>query len=498
MRNLSKILLLAALLVSACEEDTVEPDVFGALTGKVVDGSTGKPVADAAVSTNPATTSLTTDAAGAFDFGEITTGNYAVRVEKTGYNLKLETIAVSEGQTTDVEIRIYRDSLNNRLPTAPDYLSPANGAVNQAVALAFKWRQATDPDVDDELRYTLLLFENGSNEADTVAHRTADTTATATNLKYATQYLWQVLVYDEESDEPVFGAVRQFTTAAPPDNRILFARKTAGKYDIWSTNPTGTSEVQLTSGGSNFWRPRARPDRKRIAFLSDQNIVAQIFTMNPDGSDVQQVTTLPVAGANTLDLDFCWKPNGSGFLYMNQNRLYTINADGSGLTLFAEAPPGMTFAEVDWNGHAHTISARVVGLFLYESRILQYSEAGLLLATLVADDPGGLGGGQMNPDGARIIYAMDDLGFNSPDGRQLDARIKAKNLTTGAVADFSANKPVGTNDLDVRWSPDGAKAIFVNTNNDGISPRSLWISDGTPFTSGRTKVLDNAEMPDWR
>lgn len=498
MRILSKILLAASLLFAACEEDTIEPDLFGSLTGTVIDDATGLPVPNASVTTNPASTTLSTDVAGKFDVGEIKTGTYAVRAEKTGYALAVESVLVSEDQATTVEIRLFRDSLNNDLPLPPAYVSPTNGAVNQSVTLNFKWRSTDDPDLGEEVRYTLLLFASGTGQADTVVHKTADTTATAVNLQYGTEYFWQVLAYDEATDAPVFGAVWRFETVAPPDNRILFARKTDGKYDIWSTNPAGTSQVQLTSGGSNNWRPRARPDRKRIAFLSDQNIVAQLFTMNPDGSDIRQVTTLPVAGFNTIDLDFCWSPDGARLLYMNNSRLFTINADGTGLAIFADAPAGFTFSEVDWNGHTKTISARLTGGQVYESRIVQYSEAGAVLATLVADAPGGLGGGQFFPDGSRIVYVQDDAGFDSPDGRQLDARLKVRNLATGVVADFSANKVPGTNDLDPRWSPDGSKVIFTNTNNDGVSPRSLWTADGTPFASGRVKILDNAEMPDWR
>ncbi len=498
MNNLNKLLpLLFLLSLAACEEDiTVTPDVYGTLVGTVVDDGTGKPIAGATLTTSPTTTALSSDAAGKFDFGQLVTGTYALRVEKSGYTQKLLSVVVKENEETAAAARLSRDTLNNHLPTAPFNLLPANIAVNQAITLIFKWRQSSDLDVGETIRYSVFLYKTGS-PTDTIAVKISDTTATASNLKYSTEYRWQVAAYDD-ANTPVFSQLWKFTTTAAPDNRILFCRKSDGKFDIWNTNPTGSSQLQITSDGANNWRPRWRPDRKRIAFLSDQNIDAQLFTMKPDGSDIQQVTKIPVAGATTLDLDFCWKPDGSALLYMNNSRLYRINQDGTGLAVFADAPAGYTFAEVDWNGHLNIVSARVVGLFPYDSRIIQYSDAGVLQSVLVPDSPGSLGGGQFFIDGTRIVYEMDDLGLNAADGRQLDARIKVKNLTTGTVSDFSANKISGTNDLDPRWSPDGSKVIFVNTNNDGISPRSLWWSDGTQFSSGRAKILDNAEMPDWR
>ena len=75
-----------------------------------------------------------------------------------------------------------------------------------------------------------------------------------------------------------------------------------------------------------------------------------------------------------------------------------------------------------------------------------------------------------------------------------------KNLENNVTFDLSGidfrGKEAGTNDLDPRFSPDGAKIIFVNTNNDGISPRTIMTMniDGRD----RTVLFEGAEMPDWR
>ena len=90
--------------------------------------------------------------------------------------------------------------------------------------------------------------------------------------------------------------------------------------------------------------------------------------------------------------------------------------------------------------------------------------------------------------------------FENAAGRQLDAHIFVKNLENNITFDLSdidfLGKEPGTNDLDPRFSPDGSKVIFVNTNNDEISPRNIMIMniDGRD----RTVLFEGAEMPDWR
>lgn len=481
-------------LLSSCEEEVVEPTLYGNITGKVVNAETGNPLSGVTITTSPVSTSLLTDTSGKFSFPDLVTGTYAIRCALSGYSLEIASVNVAADETVDITIQMSYDTLGNTLPLPPAYLLPANAASDQSVNPTLKWRQTTDAD-NDGLHYMVLLYASGASTPDTVASNITDTTVVATALAYNTVYFWQILTFDG-SGQTVYGPVWHFETTAPPDNRILFARKEGGKYDIWSINQAGTSPVKLTSGGSNHWRPRWSPNRAKIAFLSDAAIDPQIFTMNADGSNIQQITQIPMNGINLQDIDFSWSPDGSALVYMNGNKMYKINANGTGLALLTEAPVGYTFTELDWNGFTNYIAARVTGNNIYQSQILLYTTSGSLVNTVLNDNPGSTKGPQISIDGIRILYTHDDGAFDSPDGRQLDSRIKIKNLSTQAVGDASGTKLPGTNDLDARYSADGAKVIFVNTSNDGISLKSLWYAntDGTI----RTKIIDNAEMPDWK
>ena len=68
MTNFALLLTLILLIVS-CKEDTIQPELFGSIEGRVIearDDSLIIPIAGASVSTAPATTSWITDANGEF------------------------------------------------------------------------------------------------------------------------------------------------------------------------------------------------------------------------------------------------------------------------------------------------------------------------------------------------------------------------------------------------------------------------------------------------
>ncbi len=495
MRKLLTISLLLAL--AACREDNTPLFDTGKLKGTVVDKATGLPIKDAEITTTPVSEKTYSAVDGSFEIDGLAAGSYSVRALAGDYLTQLEPFKIEGDDSAFVLIKLVSDTSGNRLPVPGDYLLPKNSAKDQPRDITFKWKNFTDDD-GDAVKYGLLLFELGSPDADTVAWNSTDTTATISNLKYGATYLWQVVATDGIGAQ-VFGPVWQFTTVGFPDNRILFCRKVDGAFQIFSSNPAGTTTVQLTDGPANNWRPRMNPQRTKIAFLSDEGIDAQLFVMNRDGSGRQKITIVPVAGHSKYDLDFSWSPDGSRLLYMNNSKLYRIDEDGSGLQLFATAPTGWTFSEVDWFGSfTPKIAARTTGEYVFNSEILLFDETGVLQSKVVADTAGGLGGPMFSIDGTKIMFTRDAEHFDAIDGRQISSEVLIKNLATGANLKFGPSflKPAGFNDLDARFTPDGAKAFFTHTSNDGISPRSLWTAnlDGT----GRTKLFDDAEMGDWR
>ena len=61
--NLSNIIYLSLFLIifTSCKEDTITPEMFGSISGVVLDADDSSPIAGASVTTSPPTNALVTD-----------------------------------------------------------------------------------------------------------------------------------------------------------------------------------------------------------------------------------------------------------------------------------------------------------------------------------------------------------------------------------------------------------------------------------------------------
>ena len=488
------VFILGLLLTTSCNEDTIQPELFGSIEGQVLRAGDLTPLDNVTISTTPTSSSVITDINGNFTLESVPVGTYSVKAEKVDFVTQQEGVTVTGNSAGQIVIQMEKDTSISVPPTAPLVISPVDGAQSQSIDIRLEWI-AVDEDEEDILLYDLYLYEDQQSDPILEVIDISDNFLEVEDLEFGKNYFWQVSAKDGRT-APVFGMLWRFTTEDFPDYRFLFARETNGKYDIFSANDTG-DEIQLTDNNGSNWRPIMSPNRDKIAFISNLGIDLHIYTMNRDGSEVVQVTSLPISGLNSFDLDFSWSPDGTQILYMRNSILNVINVDGTGLSVVTEAPPGTTFVECDWvGGSSNKILVRTLGNAPYASNIWLLDANGTFIETVIPDLPGSTGGGVFSIPGTKILYTQDISGFNSITGRQLDARVFQVDVNSGVRIDLSIEKIDGTNDLDARYSPDGAKVIFTNTNNDGISQKNIYIMDLDG--DNRTLLFENAEMPEWR
>lgn len=492
------ITTLAIAMASCTEEVFVTPKVFGRITGKIVDNATKKPLSDVLIKLNPSGRSYQTDTSGNFAFDSLTAGKYTISTEKKGLYNEYVTVEVTDVQNPVATIYMSEDLKSNRAPTKPSKPIPAvGGTVSGINNVLLSWT-SSDPD-RDTLTYDVYLFKDGASPSTLYATDFGNDTLFVNNLEYDKTYYWQVVAKDKR--EKVFSEIWSFTTPKFPALNYVFTRETDGKYQIYAANDD-KSIVRLTTEGSN-WRPIVSPDREKIAFISNRSTSLHIYVINRDGTGLRKVTTVPIAGLLSLDLSFSWANNGSRIIYPSNNKLYSIGTDGTGLMEVARAATGRQFAGCSWNEATKTIVARTTGETVYDNELLLIASSGLketiLSSTRRISNP------VLSIDGGEVLFSMDINEFKNEAGRQIDARIFELYLNDKSLHDLSVVtsnnnttvlKPVGTNDLDPRYSPNGQGIIFTNVINDDASVPSLYTTD----LSGRAreKLITNAEMGFWR
>ncbi|WP_162054342.1 carboxypeptidase-like regulatory domain-containing protein [Pontibacter pamirensis] len=491
-----KFILFLLLLtgIVACNEDTIEPNGQGSIRGVVIDAETNRPVEAVSITTNPATSAVITDAEGVFSITNIARGNYTISAQKLGYKTKTATIAVRNAEQSDVTLVLEETQAGGSVPALPGNPDPEANATGQPIDITLSW-QAPDTVNSDSLTYDVFLYESGSTDKRKIAEAVSDTSVAVRDLMYNTTYFWQVVVKDNNG-RLTNGEVWSFTTVALPEARYLFARATDGDYNVYSSDGTEANTFRLTSEFSREWWPVLNPQRDVIAYSSNIGIEPQIFSMNRDGSNKRQITSVPVAGYHNQGIGFVWSPDGGQLLYPNYNNLYRIERDGSGLTLIATAPANRHFRMMDWTGSGDKIAAQTIGANINDSEIYIMNADGSGMELLVGNLPGRVESPAFSIDGNNILYTHDASGFENLEGRQLNAHIYRINTDGSGLIDLSRFKPEGTNDLYPRYSPDGSKIIFVNTPNDNLGPHDIYIMDASDGRN-RVKLFSNATMPDW-
>ncbi|MBV7327238.1 hypothetical protein KFU94_03080 [Chloroflexi bacterium TSY] len=202
---------------------------------------------------------------------------------------------------------------------------------------------------------------------------------------------------------------------SPDGEKIAFVSDRDGNSEIYTMNPDGSEIVRLTSDPASDWTPTWLPDG-RIGFISDRDdFYYDIYVMNSDGSNVIRLTA-------TLSEEMApvWSPNGSKIAFLSDrdgnSEIYVMNADG-------------TDAQ---NLTSHAASD-------YEP--------------------------EWSPDGTQLLFTSDRNG---------QADIFVMN------ADGSNVTPVAqspADDLAGSWSPDGKQIIFTSTRNGGHTLYRITIGE---------------------
>jgi Tol biopolymer transport system component len=131
-----------------------------------------------------------------------------------------------------------------------------------------------------------------------------------------------------------------------PDSRfIAFMSGRDSNWEIYRMDENGENIQQLTDHPAADYTPSISPDGSRIAFLSLRDGNGEIYVMNADGSDLQRITQ-----TDAIEADPLWSPDGKRILFVSQfgftepSSIGIVNADGSDLHYIVERAAFNAFA----------------------------------------------------------------------------------------------------------------------------------------------------------
>ena len=493
MKNIYlKLSLSLLILFFSCSEDKITGEDFGTVEGRVVSAITFEPLANVKVFSNPSSSIVFTDKDGKFIIPNVKVGQYSIEAQKENYISKFESATVNINSTTTIVLELKLSTTNNKPPLTPALVAPVDNALNQNLSQNLSWT-GSDPE-NDKLTYEITL-RNDSNSDVVIFSKIATTNYNLIDLKYSTKYYWQLSASDGVN-LPVLSAVRSFTTSSFPNGRYLFVKKSNDNNVIYSGDESG-DKLQITNSNMNSWRPRKNTQSNKIAFIRASGSQNHIYTMNPDGSAIFKVTnSVPIAGFNSDYLNYSWNANGSQIIYPYFDKLYRINSNGTGLSLIFQTPDGKFISECDWSFDSAKIALKVNDANGYKAEIYIINTSGVITNRIISGIDGALGGLNFSVTGQKIIFTRDVSEYESTDYRQLNTRVFQHIFLSNQTSEIGLERPAGTLDLDVRYSPNEAELIFMNTSNDGLSVKNIVKYNINTLIS-RTVLFNDASMPDW-
>jgi Tol biopolymer transport system component len=266
------------------------------------------------------------------------------------------------------------------------------------------------------------------------------------------------------------------------DSRIVFDSNRAGTYDVYSMNPDGSNVTVLSpSVAADDVTARLSLDGRKVAFASARDGNFDIFTMNVDGSNVVQLTKT----TTSFNAWPAWSREGTKIAFVSTRSdaygdIWSMNADGTGLVQLT------TYAGVDefpsWSPDGTKIAFDSFRSGNYEVYTMNTDGSGTVaLTNNAADDyeP------RWSPDGGQIAFSSNRSGT-----------YEVWTMTSSGANQMQLTTDPSDN-IDPTWSPDSAQVAFDSDRN-GTGTLELYTVnvDGTGTTLLSSTGGVN-ELPDW-
>jgi TolB protein len=492
------ILISLVFLIFGCQESFEGLISYEKIEGEVLDEDSLLPISGAKITTSPLTDLRFSDENGRFVLDSLSARIYSIRAVADGYQPLLTSFNLDDIENSDLLLLMDKDSLVSISPDAPSLPMPANNSLGQDLEVNLSWFSMDD---NDSLRYNVFFYRPENVEPEQILFSSLDTSLVVSNLDFNTTYFWQVEVVDADGNS-ILGPTWNFKTLnfPGPDFRFAFVRHFNDFDQIFIGNENGES-FRVTNKQEDHWRPTFSPQRNKIAYLALSNGQVHIFTMDRNGDNQRQITSIrPLRTKRVLETPFTWADDGQRIMYMDFNKILSITSEGTGIQEFDFLPEGEIVTSVDYSSFqggrilvtTEELTSIKSKMFLYE---IDSSKTTQILDTL----NGQFSHAQFSPSGRQIIYTFNKSVEFSTTGIPLNKRIFFLDLVADETGDLSSGRSGGTADSNPRFSNNGAFVVFNNSFSDGSGEVVTMISelDEDNQNSIRDTLFRNSKMIDW-
>lgn len=203
------------LLFLGCEEEKIDIDRFGALSGVVLNGEDYSPLSGVLITTSPASSTALTNSDGLFEFNKVKQGEVTVTARKKDFLSSTVSVAVYEYETEALTFYMLKDEKKVGWVIIYDPV-PGNGAVDQQNSFTFKWKVDQEKK-SKQLEYTVYYFKSGSTVQQIAGENLTPTEVVIDGLDYSTTYFWYV-VAKYEGDRVANSPTWSFKTRDKTEN----------------------------------------------------------------------------------------------------------------------------------------------------------------------------------------------------------------------------------------------------------------------------------------
>lgn len=229
-----------------------------------------------------------------------------------------------------------------------------------------------------------------------------------------------------------------YPAVSPDGTKIAFSSSRDGASGIYVMAINGKNVVRLTKDTTPNQDPTWSPDGKQIAFESFRDGHSEIYAMNADGSNVRRLTT------STTSMEPAWSPDGTRIAFTSTRPgrpvgIYTMAPDGSNVQYVTPSVIGNAFPS--WSPDSASIT------FAAANEVFTVPSTGGTAKKLTSFRRAAFAS-IYSPDGRQIAYQS---------GENLkDNEIFAMAATAGAVQTNLSNDPADDRNPD--WAPTGTLA----------------------------------------